>query len=89
MCGIAGIFAYLDVAPAVDPNELGRMSARMAQRGPDGSGEWYSPDRSRGCVQRPWLMCPTVFMLNALRMMGRVRCVPGITGLRGAEAGCR
>jgi asparagine synthase (glutamine-hydrolysing) len=44
MCGIAGIFAYLDVAPAADRDELARMNLRMAPRGPDGSGDWVSPD---------------------------------------------
>src|SRR5260370_31043976 len=42
MCGVAGIYAYLDVAPAVDRSELGRMNAGMAPRGPDGSGDWLS-----------------------------------------------
>ncbi len=37
MCGIAGIFAYLDVAPPVDRAELMRINDRMASRGPDGS----------------------------------------------------
>jgi asparagine synthase (glutamine-hydrolysing) len=45
MCGIAGIFAYLDVAPPVDCGELARISARQAARGPDGSADWVSPDQ--------------------------------------------
>lgn len=45
MCGIAGIFAYLDVAPPVGCGELARMNARQAARGPDGSGDWVSRDR--------------------------------------------
>src|SRR5690348_6073210 len=44
MCGIAGIFAYLDVAPRADHRELARMNERMAARGPDGSGDWVSSD---------------------------------------------
>jgi len=44
MCGIAGIFAYLDVAPRADHRELVRMNERMAARGPDGSGDWVSAD---------------------------------------------
>jgi asparagine synthase (glutamine-hydrolysing) len=52
MCGIAGIFAYLDVAPPVDRRELGRMNARMAPRGPDGSGDWFSPDGRIGFTHR-------------------------------------
>ncbi|WP_428663418.1 asparagine synthase (glutamine-hydrolyzing) [Reyranella sp.] len=52
MCGIAGIFAYLDVAPAVDRDELARMNARMAPRGPDGSGDWFSADRRIGFAHR-------------------------------------
>jgi len=52
MCGIAGIFAYLDVAPDADRGELARMNARMARRGPDGSGDWFSADRRVGFTHR-------------------------------------
>lgn len=52
MCGIAGIHAYLDVAPAVDRGELERMNRRMAARGPDGSGDWLSPDGRVGFTHR-------------------------------------
>ncbi len=44
MCGIAGIFAYLDVAPPVDRAELMRINDRMAPRGPDGNRQWFGPD---------------------------------------------
>ena len=52
MCGIAGIYAYLDVAPAVDRGELARMNVRMAVRGPDGSGDWISNDGRVGFTHR-------------------------------------
>jgi asparagine synthase (glutamine-hydrolysing) len=52
MCGIAGIYAYLAVAPAVQRGELGRMNARMATRGPDGSADWLSPDGRVGLTHR-------------------------------------
>lgn len=52
MCGIAGIHAYLDVAPSVDRAELLRMNERMAARGPDGSGLWFSPDGRTGFGHR-------------------------------------
>ncbi|MFI4999594.1 MAG: asparagine synthase (glutamine-hydrolyzing) [Reyranellales bacterium] len=52
MCGIAGLYAYLDVAPAVDRGELARMNARMAARGPDGSGDWLSSDGRTGFTHR-------------------------------------
>jgi asparagine synthase (glutamine-hydrolysing) len=52
MCGIAGIYAYLDVAPKVDRRELARMNARLAPRGPDGSGEWCSEDDRVGFTHR-------------------------------------
>ncbi|NQW54076.1 MAG: asparagine synthase (glutamine-hydrolyzing) [Rhodospirillales bacterium] len=48
MCGIAGIHAYLDVAPRVDRGELVRMNDRMVARGPDGSGLWLSEDDRTG-----------------------------------------
>lgn len=52
MCGIAGVYAYLAVAPKVDRTELARMNARMAPRGPDGSGDWYSNDERVGFTHR-------------------------------------
>ena len=48
MCGIAGILAYRNVAPAVDRAELARMNDRMAARGSDGSGIWIAGDRRIG-----------------------------------------
>lgn len=44
MCGIAGIHAYLDVAPRVDRGELARMNGRMVARGPDGNGLWVNEE---------------------------------------------
>ncbi len=52
MCGIAGLYAYLDVAPQVDRAELSRMNARMAPRGPDGSGDWFAADGRVGFTHR-------------------------------------
>jgi len=43
MCGIAALFSYGD-APCPDREELLRIRDRMALRGPDGAGEWTSPD---------------------------------------------
>ncbi|GEP56548.1 asparagine synthase (glutamine-hydrolyzing) [Reyranella soli] len=48
MCGIAGIRAYLAVAPAVDRAELARINDRMAARGPDGQGLWLAADGRTG-----------------------------------------
>ena len=44
MCGFAGIFAWSISAPPVDMTELASMGARMATRGPDGSGTWHCQD---------------------------------------------
>lgn len=52
MCGIAGILAYRNVAPAVDRAELLRMNERMAARGPDGSGVWLGDDGRIGFAHR-------------------------------------
>ena len=52
MCGIAGVFAYLDVAAPVDRSELERMNARMAARGPDGERVWADPDGRIGFAHR-------------------------------------
>ncbi len=43
MCGIAAIFNYRDASP-VDRAEMQRYLAYMQRRGPDGQGEWYSPN---------------------------------------------
>ncbi|HEX3944644.1 MAG TPA: asparagine synthase (glutamine-hydrolyzing), partial [Rhizomicrobium sp.] len=42
MCGIVGIYSYHPSAPAPDRGELLRIRDHMAQRGPDGAGEWVS-----------------------------------------------
>jgi len=52
MCGIAGIFAYLKVAPPVDRAELGRMNDRMAARGPDDTRQWFGADGRVGFAHR-------------------------------------
>src|SRR5262249_45663699 len=45
MCGIAGIYAYHYAANPVDRDELRTIRDHMSVRGPDGVGEWYSPDQ--------------------------------------------
>jgi asparagine synthase (glutamine-hydrolysing) len=52
MCGIAGIYAYHYAANAVDRGELRRIRDHMAARGPDGVGEWYSPNERVGFGHR-------------------------------------
>jgi asparagine synthase (glutamine-hydrolysing) len=52
MCGINGIYAYRDAAPPVDEAELLRVREAMAQRGPDGAGNWSSPDRRVALASR-------------------------------------
>lgn len=52
MCGIAGIFAYGIDSPPVDRTELLRIRECMAARGPDGAGEWLSPDGRIGLAHR-------------------------------------
>ncbi len=52
MCGIAGIHAYLEVAPPVDRAELARINDRMAARGPDGAGLWLADDGRTGFAHR-------------------------------------
>src|SRR5262245_46516780 len=44
MCGIAGIYAYHYAANPVDRAELRKIRDHMADRGPDGVGEWFSTD---------------------------------------------
>ena len=52
MCGIAGIYAYHYAANEVDRTELRQIRDHMAQRGPDGLGEWYSSDDRVGFGHR-------------------------------------
>ncbi len=52
MCGIAGVFAYGDGAPAVDRAELEAMNERMRPRGPDAGGVWLSGDARAGLAAR-------------------------------------
>ena len=52
MCGIAGIYAYHYAANGVDRAELRRIRDHMQVRGPDGFGEWYSPDERVGFGHR-------------------------------------
>jgi len=43
VCGIAGQLRLGAGAPPLDGDELARVSAALAGRGPDGAGEWRSP----------------------------------------------
>jgi asparagine synthase (glutamine-hydrolysing) len=52
MCGLVGIYAYGLAANGVDCTELHRIRDYMAARGPDGVGEWHSPDRRVGFGHR-------------------------------------
>src|SRR5262245_63624478 len=52
MCGINAIFAYSTDAPPVSATELCASRDAMAQRGPDGTGEWFSPERNVGMGHR-------------------------------------
>ena len=52
MCGVAGIFAYRDIAPLVNRGELLRIREQMAARGPDGADLWISEDEKVGLAHR-------------------------------------
>jgi asparagine synthase (glutamine-hydrolysing) len=52
MCGIAACFAYRSTAPAVDRDELERITTRMIPRGPDAGGVWISDDARVGLGSR-------------------------------------
>jgi asparagine synthase (glutamine-hydrolysing) len=52
MCGINGIYAYHRGADPIDRDELVRSRDQMAKRGPDGFGEWVSPEGSIGFGHR-------------------------------------
>ncbi len=44
MCGIVGIFCRDEAAPPISAEVLGRATARLHHRGPDGQRQWISPD---------------------------------------------
>src|SRR4051794_33794225 len=44
MCGVAAAYSHAVAAPGVDREELRAVRDHMAARGPDGVGEWFSPD---------------------------------------------
>ena len=52
MCGIAALFAYHNSAPPIERDELLAIRDQMTSRGPDGEGEWISPDRRVGLGHR-------------------------------------
>lgn len=52
MCGVNGVFAYRDAAPAPAEAELLAVREAMAARGPDGAGLWWSDDRRCGFGHR-------------------------------------
>ncbi len=52
MCGINGLFAYAEGAGPVDRAELALSRDAMAARGPDGAGDWISPDGRVGFGHR-------------------------------------
>jgi asparagine synthase (glutamine-hydrolysing) len=51
MCSIVSIFHY-NSNQTVDRDELRRIRDYMTPRGPDGYGEWYSPDMRVGMGHR-------------------------------------
>ncbi len=52
MCGIAGTLIFEGTDAAVDRALLKRMGSVMSHRGPDGEGEWVSPDGKTGFAHR-------------------------------------
>src|SRR5262245_24876893 len=51
MCGIAAIFNYRTGEP-IDSSELTTIRDAMAARGPDGHGNWFTPDGRVGLGHR-------------------------------------
>ena len=51
MCGIAAFYAYGSGTP-VDRDEVRTIRDRMASRGPDGAGEWFSDDGRAALAHR-------------------------------------
>ena len=52
LCGISGILSLRAETVAGLPRKLAVMSGSIAHRGPDGAGDWTSPDQRVGFVHR-------------------------------------
>ena len=52
MCGLVALFSYHPVAPEISRDELRIIRDHMHNRGPDGSGEWFSTDGHVGLGHR-------------------------------------
>jgi asparagine synthase (glutamine-hydrolysing) len=52
MCGVAGALVFSGSAFEIDARYLVRMRDALEHRGPDGAGEWVSPDRRVGLAHR-------------------------------------
>ncbi|HVF61884.1 MAG TPA: asparagine synthase (glutamine-hydrolyzing) [Thermoanaerobaculia bacterium] len=52
MCGINGLLRLSPAAPPLDREELLRTRERMAARGPDGAGDWVSPEGRTALASR-------------------------------------
>ena len=52
MCGIVSFFAYHPVSPEISRDELRIVRDHMQNRGPDGTGEWFSVDGRVGLGHR-------------------------------------
>jgi asparagine synthase (glutamine-hydrolysing) len=52
VCGINGLLRLSPAAPPLDREELLRTRERMAARGPDGAGDWVSPDGRAALASR-------------------------------------
>ncbi len=72
MCGIVSIFHYNN--QTVDRDELCLIRDYMTPRGPDGYGEWYSPDHRIGMGHRCLAIIDLYFdRLSNHRRQGRSR----------------
>ena len=52
MCGVVAVYSYNVKSPLIDREEIRRIRDYMISRGPDGKGEWYSPDGRVGLAHR-------------------------------------
>ena len=52
MCGIVGVLSFQSSRFTISETLLTAMRDTMAHRGPDGAGNWISPDRHVGLGHR-------------------------------------
>ena len=83
MCGINGVLSFTNCAFRVSERYLTRMRDVMSHRGPDGAGNFISPDRRLGLGHRQLAIID--LSERAAQPMGKVRELAALTAAKGRK----